>query len=214
MSRSYSWILAFLLDIIRSTYRCLPNYAARASELWRLAIKSPPACLVVVSSIIPHEWNDNVQIVTNEIVRHFDEDGRAFVAFPRCLPRTGHCDTFGRSSYAQLGLAEALRDLSMRILDRSRSSRRRRWKSVQGRDRVIRKIPPSQHSREVKDSAIIEEYLAVCQQLQAAGFARKRVFCTSNTADYCDAGSTSSQTGSRVRRLRPDLHDEPTLGRP
>ena len=36
------------------------NYAARASELLSLASNAPPACIVIVSSIVPHEWNTNV----------------------------------------------------------------------------------------------------------------------------------------------------------
>ena len=96
---------------------------------------------------------------------------------------------FGRSSYAQLGLAEALRDLSNEILDLALCLDADDGSRSRAVTRVVRKIPPSQRSGEVKDSAIIEEYLAVCRQLQAAGFARKRVFCTSNTSDYCEAGS-------------------------
>jgi hypothetical protein len=178
-----------LLDIIRSTYRCLPNYAARASELWGLAMKSPPACLVVVSSIIPHEWNDNVQIVTNEIVRHFEKMEDHSSHFHDACQGLGIAAPFGRSGYAQMGLAEALRDLSKQILDLALCLDADDGSRSRAVTRVIRKIPPSQHRREVKDSAIIEEYLAVCQQLQAAGFARKRVFCTSNTTDYCDPGA-------------------------
>jgi hypothetical protein len=52
-------------------------------------------------------------------------------------------------------------------------------------ERVIDKRAPSRNSGEVKDSAIIEECLKVCQELQEAGLACKRVFCTSNTNDYC-----------------------------
>jgi hypothetical protein len=60
-----------LLDIIRSTNRCLPNYTANASELLRLTSEATPACLVVVSSIVCDEWGANAKGVTNEIVRHF-----------------------------------------------------------------------------------------------------------------------------------------------
>jgi len=42
-----------LLDIIRSTHRCLPNCAARALELLELISTSPPKCLAVISSVVP-----------------------------------------------------------------------------------------------------------------------------------------------------------------
>ena len=47
--------------------------------------------------------------------------------------------------------------------------------------------PPSKKGGEVKDCAIVEECLEVSRPLHAAGFAKKRVFCTSNVNDYCDA---------------------------
>lgn len=42
--------------------------------------------------------------------------------------------------------------------------------------------------RELKDCTIFEECLEVCRQLQAGGFSRKKVFCTSNTEEYCAPG--------------------------
>jgi hypothetical protein len=54
--------------------------------------------------------------------------------------------------------------------------------------RVIHNIPPSKRGGEAKDCTILEEYLAVSRRLHAAGFPKKKVFCTSNTNDYCDAG--------------------------
>jgi hypothetical protein len=144
---------------------------------------------VVVSSIIPHEWNVNVQTVTDEIVRHFKKMEEHSSHFHDACQALGIAAPFGRSSYAQLGLAEALRDLSNRILDLALCLDADDGSRSRAVTRVVRKIPPSQRSGEVKDSAIIEEYLAVCQTLQAANFASKRVFCTSNTSDYCEAGS-------------------------
>jgi len=40
----------------------------------------------------------------------------------------------------------------------------------------------------VKDCTILEEYLEVSRQVRQAGFAKKLVFCTSNTKDYCQTG--------------------------
>lgn len=44
-----------LLDIIRSTHRCLAKYAEHATELAALASADPPGCSMVVSSIVPQE---------------------------------------------------------------------------------------------------------------------------------------------------------------
>jgi hypothetical protein len=177
-----------LLDIIRSTYRCLQDYAARASELLKLASDTPPACLVVVSSIVPHEWNANNQKVTGEIVRHFQKMEEHSSHFHDACQALGLALPFGRASYAQWALAERLRDLSRQILDRAIHLDADNESRARAVERVVKKTPPSQESGQVKDSTIIEEYLGVCQSLQAAGLVRKRVFCTSNTNDYCEAG--------------------------
>jgi hypothetical protein len=92
-----------------------------------------------------------------------------------------------RTRYGQSRLAEALRDLPLSLIDRAVHLDADAESHVRAVARVVNRTPPALR-REVKDSAIIEEYLAVCRGLQSAGFARKRVFCTSNTEDYCEAG--------------------------
>jgi hypothetical protein len=189
-----------LLDIIRTANRCLPNYTARALELSGLISAAPPACLVVVSSIVPHEWNANVQKVTDENARHFEKLEEHSLHFHDACLALGIALPFGRASYSQWGLAERLRDLSKQLLDRAicldaDADAESRSRAV---ERVIRRLPPSRKSGEVKDSAIIEEYMAVCRRSRTHGFARKCVYCSSNTEDYCEAGG----------RLHPALDAE------
>jgi hypothetical protein len=177
-----------LLDVIRSTSRCLPNYARQALELLKLISSTPPSCLLVISSIVPAEWNENAPEVTAEIIRHLAEMDEQSSHFHDACESLDLSAGFGRAGYSGLGLAEKLRDLSHRILghaicltadDESRS------RAVA---RVIGRIPPSKKNGQVKDCAIIEEYLAVCRHLNLSGFGRRRIFCTSNTNDYCEAG--------------------------
>jgi hypothetical protein len=94
-----------------------------------------------------------------------------------------------KGRYAQLGVAGRLRDLSRQLLDKAVCLDADAGCRLRAFERVVDKRPPSEKSGEVKDSAIIEEYPGVCQRLQAAGFARERVFCTSNTSDYCAASA-------------------------
>ncbi len=177
-----------LLDIIRSTHRCLTKYAERASELSRLAAASPPSCTIVVSSIVPQEWNDNAQAVMEEALRHLRKMEEQSSHFHDACQALGISVATPRTRYGQSSLAEALRDLSRSLLDRAIRLDADAQSHVRAVARVVNRLPPALR-REVKDSAIIEEYLAVCRGLQAAGFARKRVFCTSNTEDYCEAGN-------------------------
>src|SRR5207237_3762788 len=111
----------------------------------------------------------NVQKVTGEIVRHFQKMEEHSSHFHDASQALGIVLPFGRASYAQWALAERLRELSRQILDGAillDADNESRSRAVA---RVVSKIPPSVKSGEVKDSAIIEEYLAVCRGLQAAG---------------------------------------------
>ena len=183
-----------LLDIIRSTNRCLSNYTTNASELLRLASKAPPACLVVVSSIVCDEWSANAKGVTNEIVRHYSKMEEQSSHFHTACQDLGIALPFGRAGYAQVGLAERLRDLSSQVLNTALRLDVDNEIWAKAVARVVNNLPPSRKGGEVKDCAIIEEYLAVCGRLQAAGFTGKRVFCTSNTEDYCEAGGKPHST--------------------
>jgi hypothetical protein len=177
-----------LLDIIRSTDRCLPHYAARATELLRLVTASPPSCFLVISSIIPREWNTHSQEVTDEVNRHLTKMQEQSSHFHDACQVLSITRGFGRAGYASSGLAEKLRDLSRQLLDSALCLDEDDSSRVRAVGRVVNNTPPSRKGGEVKDCAIIEECLAVCQRLHAAGFGRKRVFCTSNTDDYCETG--------------------------
>ena len=49
---------------------------------------------------------------------------------------------------------------------------------------MVANLPPSRQGGEMKDCVIVEECLELTRQLRANGFARKCVFCTSNSNDY------------------------------
>jgi hypothetical protein len=176
-----------LLDIIRSTHRCLSNYTERGLELSRLASSTPPGCTIVVSSIVPQEWSDNAQAVVEETARHLRKMEEQSSHFHDACQALGIAVASPRTQYGQSRLAEALQDLSQSLIDGAVRLDADADSHVRAVARVVNRTPPALR-REVKDSAIIEEYLAVCRGLQAAGFARKQIFCTSNTEDYCTAG--------------------------
>jgi hypothetical protein len=177
-----------LLDIIRSTDRCLPNYTDRALELLKLTSTSPPKCLVVISSIVPIEWNANANEVTTQVNRHLAKMEEQSSHFHDACEAFGISAGFGRAGYTRLSLAEYLRDLSQQLLGNALCLDPNDECMARAVGRVISDLPPSRKNGEVKDCAIIEELLAVCRRLHSAGFAQKRAFCTSNTADYCEVG--------------------------
>jgi hypothetical protein len=177
-----------LLDIIRSPNRCLRNYAMQAWELLRLASLTPPACLIVVSSYVPGEWNTNVEEVTEEVAKHFGKMKEHASHFHDACEVLGIAVGFGRADYAQPKLHERLRDLSKQLLDAAICLNRDAESRERAFHRVESKTAPSRKGGGLVDCAIIEECLTVCRGSRVAGFTRKCVFCTSNTADYCEVG--------------------------
>jgi hypothetical protein len=177
-----------LLDIIRSTELCLKRYAEIASELIKHATSTPPSCVLVVSSMIHREWNDNVVSVTTSVNKHFSQIHNQSSHFLDDCLVLGLGVDLAKVNYSGLGLAEGLRNLSEQLLDVSIRLDPDDTCKVRAFDRTENGIPPSRKGDQVKDSLIIEEYLAVCRLLESSGFKGKRVFCSSNTKDYCGEG--------------------------
>jgi hypothetical protein len=177
-----------LLDIIQSTERCRQNFAATARELVGLASTTPPKCIVVVSSIVPAEWNDNAQRVTDELKGHLAKLEEHASYFHDACEAIGIAAGFERAVYTRAGLAESLRDLSRQVLNSAICLDEDDQCKLRAHGRATSNLPPSRKKGGVQDCTIIEECFAVSRRLQVSGFARSRVFCTSNTKDYCDVG--------------------------
>lgn len=183
-----------LLDVIRATYRCLDGCVQRAYELLGMASAIPPQCTLVVASMVPGEWNDHAQAVREEVEKHLAKLQNHAAYFHDACKVLGIIPGFGLSDYPRVGLADALHDLSQKLLDNAVRLDADSDCTNRGVARVVRKIPPSRQGGEVKDCVIIEECLEVCRRLAGTGFAAKRLFCTSNTADYGIPGGSLHPT--------------------
>jgi hypothetical protein len=181
-----------LLDVIRAPLRPadLTGCVEAAQELVRLATIDPVQCILGVASFVPGEWlahadsqADSVRIHITEI----DEETRRLHGLCSVL---GTNPSFPIVEYAFLSLADRLRDLSRRLLDSALHLDQDPDCVLRAYQRATNYLPPSLKGGEVKDSTIIEECLEVSRWLRAAGFSRKRVFCTSNKSDYCARGSS------------------------
>jgi hypothetical protein len=87
-----------------------------------------------------------------------------------------------------VGLVDQLLSLSEQLLNASLHLEGHNDTNMRAFARAANNTPPSRKGGEIKDSAILEECLEVCRQLSAMGCSRKRIFCTSNTNDYCATG--------------------------
>jgi hypothetical protein len=187
-----------LLDMIRAPLRPddLPGCVEAAQELLQLVATPPIRCTLVVASLVPGEWLRHAGSIADELrseLTRIDKDAKGL---HRSCGLMGINPAFPIPEYRLLPLADRLLDHSRRLLDAAVRLEPDHDCIIRAYGRAISYTPPSLKGGEVKDSTILEECLEVSRRLQAAGFSPKRVFCTSNTRDYCERGSP---------RLHPSL---------
>ncbi len=175
-----------LLDVIRAIKRRYANCVEHAWRLLTAATIAPRQCSVVVSHLVQHEWGANQQELLDDASRHLVEIHEQSGHFHDACGVFGIVPGFPRANYAGLGVAVGMHELSQQLLNCATVIDADNECSGRAMTRVINNLPPSKQSGEAKDCTILEEYLAVCSRLHAAGFPRKLVFCPSNKTDYCD----------------------------
>ena len=189
-----------LLDIIRAIKRRYKNCISAAKELHAAATTPPPRCSMVVSHIVRKEWVDHEKELLDEVTRHLIEIEDQSKHFHDACDIFGIVPGFARANYAGHSMGERLCELSRQLLNCGIEVESDNECSGRAMERVIHGIPPSSKGHEAKDCTILEEYLAVCRCLHAAGFGKKKVFCTSNTTDFCEIGGKGPHS-----KLAPDF---------
>jgi hypothetical protein len=174
-----------LLDNIRATLRCLgTNYVRRAIELHGLLTSAPPKCALVVASMVQTEWKNNAPATRDEVRKHLIKIQDQAEHFHDACGALGLPLAYGPPAYPAVNLHDRLFDLSAQILGLAVHLDPDGGCATRGIGRVVANLPPSRQGGEMKDCVIVEECLELTRQLRAHGFARKCVFCTSNTHDY------------------------------
>lgn len=184
-----------ILDVIRAPFRDLRGCAEGASALLGLFTQSPPKCTLVVASLIPDEWGNHEAQTTEDLKKHLERMEEQASHFHDLGHLFSFPLSFGRPAYRASPLVNELRGLSKKLLDCAIRLDPDDGSKMKAFARVVANIPPSRKGGELKDCTILEECLEVCRRLQLVGFGPKRVFCTSNTNDYCET----------VAGLRPNL---------
>lgn len=178
-----------ILDVIRAPARGLTQCVESATEL--LAMATASQCTLVVGSFVPGEWNDHQQEVLDLVKAHLEKMQAQAAHFHDLCKHLGLAIAFTHPQYPTSGLATHLHDLSARLLRSSLVLDRDSGTMARAYDRVaVTQRRPCRKGGELKDCTIFEECLEVCRQVKGKGFARKLVFCTSNTDDYCAPGVT------------------------
>lgn len=185
-----------VLDIIRTPSRRNVWDLEGANRVVNAACDSSPTCALVVSSIVPREFSDNLEAAERELTNflsNLDDSVKQFeiackvvgVAFnPAC--------TFTGTS-----LKDKLKHLAKSMIDKAFVVDEEDRFGLLATKRAIEGKRPSRKGA-VKDCIITEEYLEVARRLFSQSFNYPVVFISSNTRDFC----------SDSKWLHPDLESE------
>lgn len=150
----------------------------------------PVRCTLVVASFVPLEWLTHSGSEADNLRAHLTEIDDEAERLHQFCGLVGITPPFPNPGYRLLSLAERLHDLSRQLLDGALCLDPDQDCIIRAHGRASNYMPPSLKGGEVKDATIVEECLEVSRRLQVVGFSPKRVFCTSNTRDYCERGSS------------------------
>jgi len=173
-----------LLDVIRAPLRKIPGCIQSAVELAEMQAQSH--CRIVASSMIRNEWSANERAVMTEFERHLAARDQDAIAFHEACELVRIPLAFSKPSYHATGLVEKLRDLAAQLLTNAMHLLPSDETMARATNRTLSCVRPARKGGGLQDCVIIEEYFELCRLLQAAGFAKKRAFCSSNTEDYQD----------------------------
>jgi hypothetical protein len=128
-----------------------------------------------------------------EVNRHLVKCDEDAVAFHESCELAKVPISFGRSSYQATGLIARLHELAADLLKNALHLVESDETNLRAHNRCRGRVPPARKGGGIEDCTIIEEYFGLCRLLQGLGFARKTVFCSSNTQDY--------QAGAKLHEL-------------
>jgi len=138
--------------------------------------------------MIQYEWSVHEEAIVKELDRHLASRDQDALAFHEACELVKVSLSFGKASYQAAGLVAKLRDLSANLLNNAMHLLPSDDTKAKAADRTVACLRPARKGSGLQDCIIIEEYLELCRQLQATGFAKAKAFCSSNTADYQDGG--------------------------
>lgn len=174
-----------IVDVIRATLRCLgTNFVQSAIDLRGRLRSTPPGCALVVASLVPTEWGNHAPRTRDEVRGHLAKIQDQAQHFHAACGALDVGLGYGLPAYPTANLHDRLFDLSKEILDLAAVLDPDGECATRAIGRVAAKLAPSRQGGEMKDCVIVEECLELTRQLRANGFAKKCVFCTSNTNDY------------------------------
>ena len=173
-----------LFDVVRAPLRPIPDCIQSAMDL--ASMQATSRCRLILSSLIQVEWGHNVRAVTSELDRHLKSRDRDALAFHEACELLKVPLSFGKPAYQAAGLGKRILEFVTELLTNSIHLSPSDETKAKATERTLLPRRPARKGGGLKDSIILEEYLELSRLPYVAGFARRKVFCSSNTKDYQD----------------------------
>lgn len=193
-----------VLDIIRTAgdTRCRAGFIAGASEMIRMASKSPPGLWIVAAELVLSEWNDNCERVELDTRKRIIELDQNVKALTEVLNYLGSVPPEGASNFSEYAIESRLKGVAVNLLGVATVLQGDDGCSVLANRRAIMGWAPASRGKNAsKDCMIIEHYISLCRELREAGFCSKCVFVSSNVNDYGKGGRPLSPLDENFRAV-------------
>lgn len=174
-----------LLDIIRCVPRGQMEVYDSALNISNAIKERTLDFSIVLPSLVPKEWNDNIDTVTLEIKRFIKDQFNSLEVTRKVVAEISPDMTFNFGAFSQLEIEQELKAISRRIMDNGYICEKGDEISALAANRVVSDTPPSKKGKEsLKDCIIYEEVLHIAELLRSTNFDKRIIFASSNTREY------------------------------
>jgi hypothetical protein len=179
---------ASLLNIIEASTqeeRVSPNIIPAAVSFLDRLQATPSTLHIVLSHVVEEEWARHHESKEKKAIASIrSEDARIAFLYSIASSMTS-APPEPYVQFSGLQIAQRLHSVAEQLIGHARIiGNNQEFVSAVGDRFVHDKAPASSTRKEVNDCLLIEQYLALCRRLCAAGFTQRCIFVTSNTRDF------------------------------
>jgi len=176
-----------LLDIVRCLNRENIPVFESALNIFNAIEEDDLDFSIVLPSLVPQEWKENIDTVELEANRFIEERFRSLENIKEVLAKLNLDVVLDFGAFNKIQVETKLRAISQKIIDSSYVCEKDDSIDVLAVSRVIDTRPPARKRKDsTKDCIIYEEVLHVSDCLKNKGFRRRIIFASSNTEEYYD----------------------------
>ncbi len=173
-----------ILDIVRALSRNNVEAIQAAKKIIEEIDSDSVNCIIVLSSLIEGEYNENIESVKKELEAYFKNIADSSKSFYDANKVFGNDYNF--CNFRTNPLTQQIISLAYQFIANSTSILEENDLKVAAYHRAVNNIAPASKGKpEPKDCLIVEECLEVCRQFKHAKKNVPLLFLSSNASDFC-----------------------------